>query len=367
MKNLIFKIKNNSAKIGVFGLGYVGLPLLLNFAQKGFTVYGVDPNKKKINLLKKGIINLKKYRKLLKNSIKKKIIYKSNYEKFISNLDIIIICVQTPLKKNTNLPDLSYIKNCINGLKKFLREDQAIILESTSYPGTTRELILPILLEKKFKVGKNYSLIFSPEREDPAYEKFTINKIPKIISGYSKNCIMIAKLIYSKITKTIKVSSLETAEFTKLLENIYRSINIGFINEMKMIADKFKIDIYETIRAARTKPFGFRAFNPGPGLGGHCIPVDPHYLAWQSEKKGINAKFIKLSAEINSLMPNFVVSKMLEHKDFNKFNHVRKKKILILGVTYKKNIDDIRESPSIEIIKILLKKKIYNSLFRSTI
>ena len=261
------------------------------------------------------------------------------------------------MKKN-NLPDISHIKSCLSKLKFFLRPNQAIILESTSYPGTTRELINPILNKKDLWPGKNFALIFSPEREDPAYKKFKISNIPKIISGYSKNCIFIADQLYSKITTTVKVSSLETAEFTKLLENIYRSVNIGFINEMKIIANRLNIDIHESIRSARTKPFGFRAFNPGPGLGGHCIPIDPHYLAWCAEKQGIRANFIKLSAKINALMPNYVVSRILKNKYFNKSKTFKNKKILILGVTYKKNIDDIRESPALEIIKILIKKSL---------
>jgi UDP-N-acetyl-D-glucosamine dehydrogenase len=358
MKNLISKIENKKAKIGVVGLGYVGLPLLLSFAKKGFPVYGLDTNKKKIDLLKKGKTNLKKYEKLLKKVKKKcRLNFEPNYKKFISSLDIIIICLPTPLKKN-NSPDISFIKRCVYKLDKFLRKDQAIILESTSYPGTTREIILPIIKKKKFRIGKDFFLIYSPEREDPTYKNFTINNIPKVISGLTRNCLIVADKIYNKITTTVKVSSLESAEFTKLLENIYRSVNIGFINEMKIIAHKMKIDIHESIKAAETKPFGFRAFNPGPGLGGHCIPIDPHYLAWKSKQFGVRANFIKLSAQVNGSMPKYVVSNLLKNlKNKNKLKSPKKNKILIVGVTYKENIDDIRESPALEIIKILLKNK----------
>ena len=217
MKNLISKIENKKAKIGVVGLGYVGLPLLLSFAKKGFPVYGLDTNKKKIDLLKKGKTNLKKYEKLLKKVKKKcRLNFEPNYKKFISSLDIIIICLPTPLKKN-NSPDISFIKRCVYKLDKFLRKDQAIILESTSYPGTTREIILPIIKKKKFRIGKDFFLIYSPEREDPTYKNFTINNIPKVISGLTRNCLIVADKIYNKITTTVKVSSLESAEFTKLL------------------------------------------------------------------------------------------------------------------------------------------------------
>lgn len=352
---LINNIKLKNAKIAIIGLGYVGLPLLINFLTKKFIVIGLDSNKSKISNLKKGKTNVLKFSKAFKKIYKSKnLILTSNYE-IIKDVDIIIICLPTPIKSNKT-PDLDDIKNCLLNLKKYIKKEQLISLESTTYPGTTRELLCNMVLKKKFQLGKNFYVVYSPEREDPTMKKFSVGNIPKLVSGSTKNCLKLGNYLYQQITKTVPVSSLETAEFTKILENVYRSINIGFINEMKIVSKKLNVDIYEAINAAKTKPFGFMPFYPGPGLGGHCIPVDPYLLSWKAKKIGAKTDFIKLSAKINEQMPAYVVNNLI--KSFSSEGHkLKDKKILILGVTYKKNIDDIRESPSLKIIEILERKK----------
>jgi UDP-N-acetyl-D-glucosamine dehydrogenase len=271
----------------------------------------------------------------------------------ISNVDVIIICLPTPLTKKTKKPDMTYIKNICKILKNKIRENQAIILESTTYPGTTREYFLPIIQKNKLLVGKNFYLIYSPEREDPGNEKYSIKNVPKIVSGYTKACKEIGSLIYKSVAKrVVTVETLDHAEMVKLYENIFRSINIGLANEMKLVCEKMGLNIYEIINAASTKPFGFLPFYPGPGYGGHCIPIDPFYLSWRSKQFGYDPKFIELSGKINSGMPKRIATKVTQLLKKN-----QKNKILILGVAYKKNVDDIRESPAIEIINYLSKNK----------
>ena len=327
MKNLFFnnlkkKIEKKNLIVGVVGLGYVGLPLANVFVKKNIKVYGFDTDIEKINIINSGksYINYFKDRDI-------KLMLKKNFECFsdfrkINKVDVIILCLPTPLNKNKT-PDMKYIKNSMREIKKYLVEGQTISLESTTYPGTTREVIATEL--KKFNIGKNFFLIYSPEREDPGNKKFSISETPKIVGGYSNNCLQIAFLLYKILTnKVIKVSSLETAEFTKLLENIYRSVNIGMINEMKLLTSKMKINIFEVIKAAKTKPFGFQAFYPGPGYGGHCIPIDPFLLSWRAEKYKFDTKFIKLSGKINENMPNIIVRKicsvMQQKKKSKNFN-----------------------------------------------
>ena len=361
MKNLFFnnlkkKIEKKNLIVGVVGLGYVGLPLANVFVKKNIKVYGFDTDIEKINIINSGksYINYFKDRDI-------KLMLKKNFECFsdfrkINKVDVIILCLPTPLNKNKT-PDMKYIKNSMREIKKYLVEGQTISLESTTYPGTTREVIATEL--KKFNIGKNFFLIYSPEREDPGNKKFSISETPKIVGGYSNNCLQIAFLLYKILTnKVIKVSSLETAEFTKLLENIYRSVNIGMINEMKLLTSKMKINIFEVIKAAKTKPFGFQAFYPGPGYGGHCIPIDPFLLSWRAEKYKFDTKFIKLSGKINENMPNIIVRKIC-----SVMQQKKNQKILILGAAYKKNVDDIRESPSLKIMKLLEKKSINYDYF----
>ena len=270
------------------------------------------------------------------------------------NLDVIIICVPTPLKKN-KAPDLSFIKMTIKSISKYLKKNQLISLESTTYPGTTKEIILPIIKNKGLIPGKNFFLAFSPERLDPGIKSIKIKEIPKITGGITKNCALISSKIYKKVhNKVITVSDTETAEIVKLLENVYRAVNIGLVNELKGLTDKLNLNIYEIIKAASTKPFGFTPFYPGPGLGGHCIPIDPYYLSWKANKLGIKTDFIKLAGEINSSIPTKILNKI---NNIFKTKNIKNIKILILGIAYKKNVNDLRESPGIKILDLLLKKK----------
>ena len=352
----IKKIKSKKCIIGVIGLGYVGLPLCIRFAEVGFKVIGFDLDKKKVNKLNKqdSYINNIKNSELIK--VKKNFFSTSKFD-LIKKVDIIIICLPTPLVKKSKIPDMTYIAGIADLLKDKIRENQAIVLESTTYPGTSREFFFPIIKKKKFILGKNFYLIYSPEREDPGNLKYKIKNIPKIVSGFSKNCKKVGSLIYKKVAKkTILVNSLEHAEMVKLYENVYRSINIGLANEMKMICDKMGLNIFEIIQAASTKPFGFSPFYPGPGYGGHCIPIDPFYLSWKSKKFGYNPKFIELSGKINNKMPEYVKNNI---KKALKSNKNKKIKILILGIAYKKNVDDLRESPAIQLMNILQKEKNY--------
>ncbi len=344
------KILSKSLNLGIVGLGYVGLPLALAFAKKNINIIGLDNDLKKINTLKKG----KSYIKTISNKdikLNSKVMQFSNKQNLIRKCDVVIFCLPTPLTKNFE-PDLTYVENTFNEVSKYFKKGSLICLESTTYPGTTEDIFAK-KLEKKFSIGNDIFLGYSPEREDPGNKKFTIDKITKVVSGYNKNCLSLMDMLYSIITKTYKVSSLQTAETTKLFENIFRSVNIGLVNEMKIICDKMKLDINEIIDAAKTKPFGYMEFRPGPGLGGHCIPIDPFLLTWKAKEYGVNTKFIELSGQINSQMPNYVCDKIINH--FTKIIIKKKPKILILGLSYKKNTDDIREAPSIKIIEILNK------------
>ena len=351
MREIIKKIKNKKLVIGVIGLGYVGLPLSILFAKKKFKIIGFDIDKKKI----KSLCNQKSYIERISKSDIKILSKSSNFTSnfgHISECDVIIITVPTPLTKN-QLPDLHYVKSCLKQIFPFMKKKQTIILESTSYPGTTRELIVN-KLKSKFLIGKELFVGFSSERIDPGLNENKIHLVPKVVSGYSDKCLKIVSEIYRPIfNSVVKSESLEVAEFSKLLENVYRSVNIGFINEMKMIADKMRLDIFEIIKVSSTKPFGFRTFHPGPGIGGHCIPIDPMYLYWKSKQLNYNAEFIKLSKETNFKVLNFLVKKI--NKLQKKIKFLSKKiKILILGMSYKKNLDDMRESSSIKLIKKLL-------------
>ncbi len=351
MRNLINIIKSKKFKVGVIGLGYVGLPLVNLFEKKGIEVFGIDNDIKKINFLKKGKSyisskNLKNFKYFKKN--KKNL--STNYKK-LEGANAIIICLPTPLKKMK--PDMSYILNCAKKLASINLKNKAIILESTVYPSATTKFFKIINNKDKYILGKNIFLGYSPERENPGDNKFSYKKTPKIISGSTSNCLKVIENIYFHIIKKlVKAKNIESAEASKLLENLYRSVNIGLVNEFKIICEKLKLDIFEIINLASTKNFGFQKFLPGPGLGGHCIPIDPYYLSWISNKFGYDPKFIKLSGQLNRSMPEWVVRKML--KNIKK----KKPKILLLGVSYKKNVDDDRESPAFAIMKILDKKKI---------
>jgi len=374
--NLLKKINNKSAVVGIIGLGYVGLPLALTFAEKGFKVIGFDIDESKIPILSKG----KSYIKHIPNNrIKQSVISKkfeasSNFS-LLASCDCILICVPTPLNDNHE-PDISFIENSGKTIAEYLRPGQLIVLESSTYPGTTEEILLPLFDRARgakqevrsnskkplassflpFTAGDTFFLAFSPEREDPGNKKYNTSTIPKVVGGYTPACLKVATTLYSKAIKhVVPVSSCKVAESAKLLENIYRSVNIALVNELKIVFDKMGIDVWEVIEAAKTKPFGFQAFYPGPGLGGHCIPIDPFYLSWKAKEFGVETKFIELAGKINTQMPYYVVNKVEQLLIKSKIV-IRKSKILILGVSYKKNIDDLRESPALKLIELLKEK-----------
>ncbi len=356
-ENLLKKLNDKTAAIGIFGLGYVGLPLCLEYLEKGYRVIGFDIDEKKLTLINQG----KSYIKHIQSERIQKAINNQQFEvtscfKSVNKLDALIICVPTPLTKNMN-PDLSYINSTIKNILPFLKRGQIISLESTSYPGTTEEIIKPKIEAAKFKIGQDFFLIYSPEREDPGNTKYNTSNIPKVLGGVTDNCKIIGTALYEQIIcKVVTLSSPKAAEMTKLLENIHRAVNIGLINEMKILCDKMEVDLYEVIEAASTKPFGFTPYYPGPGLGGHCIPIDPFYLTWKAKEFELRTRFIELAGEINNSMPNYVVQKISDTLNFSK-QSLKGSNILILGITYKKNVDDMRNSPSVEIIKLLLEKE----------
>lgn len=347
------KIENRESVIGIIGLGYVGLPLAKRFVEEGFKVYGFDTDESKIESL----INGESYIKhiniaslYLNNNF-----IPTNYTSIIHDVDIIIICVPTPLNRNRE-PDMKYVFSTAETISKNIKKGQLIILESTTYPGTTDEDLLNILESSGLIARKDFYLAFSPEREDPNNKKFTTKDIPKIVGGIDKESLQLACKLYSTIIeKVVPVSSTKIAESSKLLENIFRCVNIALVNELKILFDKMGIDIWEVIEASSTKPFGFMPFYPGPGLGGHCIPIDPFYLTWKAREFDLNTKFIELAGEINNKMPNYVVEKSIEA-----LNSVEKclngSKIFILGIAYKKDIDDLRESPSLKLIELFKEK-----------
>lgn len=351
------KINAKDISVGIFGLGYVGLPRALTFSEKNINVIGFDIKEAIIKNLNKGESHIR--------HINEKRIKDANETGFFSTtcdfsrvteVDVIIICVPTPLKNNYK-PDLDYILSTLESIKNFLKKGQILILESTTYPGTTDEVLKPLIENLGFNIGSDFFLIYSPEREDPGNQKFKYYEIPKLVAGITNKCSLIGKNIYELLDYEIFIlSSTKSAEMTKLLENIYRAINIGLVNELKELADCLEIDLFEVINAASTKPFGFKPFYPGPGVGGHCIPIDPYYLSWKAKEFGIDMKLINSALEINSTMPNFVLKKLID--TLIKHNKkIENSKILILGIAYKKNIDDFRESPSLKIINLLLNKK----------
>jgi len=365
MNDIIQKINQKTAVIGIVGLGYVGLPLALEYATKGFKTIGFDIDERKIPILNSGKSYIKhiKAEKIKKTVNNKKFFATADFSR-LPEADAIIICVPTPLNEHRE-PDMTFIENSGNMIAQYLRAGQFVSLESSTYPGTTEEILLPMFenapltnnpKSKKFVVGKDFFLAFSPEREDPNNPKYSTATIPKVVGGVTPNCLKVALAIYNQvIVKTVPVSSPRAAEATKLLENIYRSINIALVNELKMVFERMDIDVWEVVDAAATKPFGFQAFYPGPGLGGHCIPIDPFYLTWKAREFEISTKFIELAGEINTFMPYYVIEKAAEV--LNKFKKsLNGSKVLILGASYKKDIDDMRESPSLKLIEILREK-----------
>tara|TARA_X000001036_G_scaffold393501_1_gene393141 strand:+ start:5335 stop:6648 length:1314 start_codon:yes stop_codon:yes gene_type:complete len=353
LSNIKNKINTKEAKLCVVGLGYVGLPLAVEFAKAGFKVTGIDISEDRVNQLNKGEnyirdINDKELRILIDSGSLKAT---TDYS-VISEMDAISICVPTPLSKLKD-PDVSYIQSSIDEIVNYIHPGLLLVLESTTYPGTTRELILPALLNSGAKVGEDLFLCFSPERIDPGNETFNIKNTPKVIGGVTKECGNLGAELYKKITdEVVIVSSPESAEMVKLLENTFRSVNIGLVNEIAIMCEKLKVNAWEVIDAAATKPFGFMKFTPGPGLGGHCIPIDPHYLAWKMRTLDYKARFIELAGQINSSMPEHVVE-LIRFSLNDLAITIKNSNILLIGMAYKKDIDDVRESPSLDIMALL--------------
>ena len=354
--DLLQKINENKAVIGVVGLGYVGLPLLMEFVEQGFNTIGFDIDQFKVDKLNAGESYIKHIDEDRVKSVRATKLFEASSDfKRIKEVDCILICVPTPLTKHRE-PDVSYISGTAETLSKNIREGQFIVLESSTYPGTTEEILKPILEKSGLKGDKDFWVAFSPEREDPNNPNFNTRTIPKVIGANTEYARQLASALYEKvIVKTVPVSSSQAAEATKLLENIFRSVNIAMVNEMKMIFDKMGIDVWEVINAASTKPFGFMPFYPGPGLGGHCIPIDPFYLTWKAREFEMNTRFIELAGEVNTSMPHWVVSKVMDALNDHE-KSIKGSKILLLGAAYKKDIDDPRESPSFKLIEIMLEK-----------
>jgi len=357
------KIVRHKAKIGVIGLGYAGLPLAVEFAKAGFHVKGIDIDRDKVQMINRGECYIKdipegELRELVKDN---RLEATSDFS-VLKGVDAVSICVPTPLRK-TRDPDISYIISAVEEVAKYLHPEQLIVLESTTYPGTTREVILPRLEARNLRVGRDFFLAFSPERVDPGNKVYTMSNTPKIVSGITKKCTSIAVTLYEQIIdKVVPVSSTESAEMVKLLENTFRIVNVGLVNEIALICDRLKLDTWEVIDAAATKPFGFMPFYPGPGLGGHCVPVDPHYLSWKLKALNFYARFIELAGEINSKMPEFLVSKIDGTLNERK-KSIKGSKIFIIGVAYKSNVSDTRESPALDVIRLLKErggKVVYN-------
>jgi UDP-N-acetyl-D-glucosamine dehydrogenase len=352
--DLLNKIKNRHAVVGVIGLGYVGLPLTIEFGKAGFRVIGFDLDEKKIKKLNAGRSYIRHISSENIKSLNRNFKATTDFS-MLGKTDCIVICVPTPLNEHRE-PDLSYVFNTTRTIARYLRKGQLIVLESTTYPGTTDEDMRKILEETGFKAGKDFYLAYSPERENPGNKDFTTSTTPKVVGGYSRDCLRTAKAFYDSIViNTVPVTSTKVAEATKLLENIYRAVNIALVNEMKMLFDRMGIDIWEVIEASKTKPFGFQAFYPGPGLGGHCIPIDPFYLTWKAKEYNFPTRFIELAGEINTSIPLYVVNKVADALN-ERGKSIKGSKILILGLAYKKDVDDVRESPSLELIELLKNK-----------
>jgi UDP-N-acetyl-D-glucosamine dehydrogenase len=350
--NLVEKLRAREAVIGVVGLGYVGLPLVLRFAEVGYKVIGFDIDQRKVDALAAGQSYIEHISSDAIVAAKAAGFEGTTDFSRATEADALIICVPTPLNKHRE-PDLSFVIDTVEAIAPHLREGQVVSLESTTYPGTTEEELLPRVEQGGLKVGESVFLVYSPEREDPGNPNFSTRSIPKICGGVTAACLAVGLALYGQvIDRVVPVSSTRAAELTKLLENIHRAVNIGLVNEMKIVADKLDIDIHEVIRAAATKPFGFVAYYPGPGLGGHCIPIDPFYLTWKAREYGVHTRFIELAGEVNSAMPDWVIAKLA-----SALNRKRKAtngaKILVLGIAYKKNVDDMRESPSVMIMEKL--------------
>ncbi len=356
LKKLLLKIEQRTASVGIIGLGYVGLPLVLEFIRAGFVVRGLDLDDRKVSLLKQGKSYIKHIpaEKIRAMNRTKRFVPTTDFSQ-IERTDCIVICVPTPLNEHRE-PDISYVIETTKTISRYLRSGHLVILESTTYPGTTDEDMRPILEKAGLKAGKDFFLAFSPEREDPNNPHFSTSTIPKVVGGHTPACLRVARTLYDTIiVRTVPVSSTQVAEASKLLENIYRAVNIALVNELKMCFERMGINVWEVINASKTKPFGFQPFYPGPGLGGHCIPIDPFYLTWKAREFDFSTRFIELAGEINASMPYYVVEKVIESLN-QKGKSIKGARILVLGLAYKKDIDDVRESPSLKLITLLQQK-----------
>jgi len=356
-ETLIKKLKDKNAKVAILGLGYVGLPLAVVFAEAGFNVTGVDPDQRKIDAIAEG----KSYIPDVKTDTVAKLVRDGKFIattdfSVLAEMDAVSICVPTPLRQ-TGDPDMSFIISATEELSKYIHKGMVVVLQSTTYPGTTRELLLPKLgIEHHLVVGEDWFLAFSPERVDPGRKDFTTKNTPKVMGGITETCGEVATAWYNGAIDIVhRVSSAEAAEMAKLLENTFRMINIGLVNELAIMCEQLGVDVWEVIDAAATKPFGFMKFTPGPGLGGHCIPIDPLYLSWKMKSLNYNARFIELASEINTNMPRYVVSRVLDAMN-DRGKPLKGSKVLVLGVAYKPDIDDVRESPAMDVIGLLKKK-----------
>jgi UDP-N-acetyl-D-glucosamine dehydrogenase len=354
-EKLIGTLNRKSAVIGIIGLGYVGLPLVIRFIEEGFRVLGIDIDDAKVKKLNAGKSYIEHIpTQAIRRCVKAGFHATTNFAE-ARKADALIICVPTPLDEHRE-PDLSYVIGTVESLIPNIRAGQIMSLESTTYPGTTDEELLPRIQRRGFTVGKDYFLVFSPEREDPGNKSFNTRTIPKVCGGDTPACRAVGESLYSQvIDRVVPVGSTRVAEMTKLLENIHRSVNIGLVNEMKIVADSMGIDIHEVIAAASTKPFGFVPYQPGPGLGGHCIPIDPFYLTWKAREYGVHTRFIELAGEVNSGMPEWVINKVADALN-ERGKSVKGSKILVLGISYKKDVDDPRESPSMILLEKLRKR-----------
>ncbi|NLN93519.1 MAG: nucleotide sugar dehydrogenase [Candidatus Hydrogenedens sp.] len=348
-------LSDKRALVAVVGLGYVGMPLATHFHESGYRVLGIDVDEKKLASLKEGKSYLSHLSaQWIPAAIESETLVLSSNYSLLQEADAIIICVPTPLGKHRE-PNLKYVIHAGRQIGKFLKPGALVSLESTTYPGTTTEVLQPLLSENGRKAGRDFFLVFSPEREDPGNETWTVSNIPKVIGGTTPQCTELAQLLYSAIfTQTVPVSQPAAAELCKLLENIFRSVNIALVNELKMLCGRMDLDIWEIIEAAATKPFGYMPFYPGPGLGGHCIPIDPFYLTWKAREYGFATRFIELSGEINTSMPHYVLSRCMEALN-ETGRPLKGSRVLVLGAAYKKDINDLRESPSIPLMNLLEK------------
>jgi UDP-N-acetyl-D-glucosamine dehydrogenase len=356
-ETLIEDLKTKQAEVGILGLGYVGLPLAVVFAEAGFRVTGIDPDSRKVDCLNQGVSYIPDVKtETIEKLVKSGLLTATTDFSSLQELDAVSICVPTPLRK-TGDPDMSFILSATEELAKYMHKGMVIVLESTTYPGTTREVLLPKLgTESGLTIGEDWFLAFSPERVDPGREDFTTINTPKVMGGITEACSEVASVWYEGAIQTVhRVSSAEAAEMAKLLENTFRMINIGLVNELAIMCERLGVDVWEVIDAAASKPFGFMKFTPGPGLGGHCIPIDPLYLSWKMKSFHYNARFIELASEINTNMPRYVVSRVMEGLN-DRGKALKGSKVLVLGAAYKPDIDDIRESPALDVIGLLQKK-----------